>query len=214
MKQFCLSALLLACAVPAFAQNKPEEFPPQPPVPALSPAEQLKKFQLPPGYKLELVLSEPDIKEPVVAVFDGNGRMFVAEMRTYMQDINGTGEITNKSRVSLHWSSKGDGKFDKHTVFADKLVLPRMILPLGPGELLINETDTQDIYLWRDKDGDGVADEKKLWYAGGPRGGNMEHQQSGLIWATDNWLYTTYNSWPRPSLEPPSRAVPQTALRS
>ena len=195
MNQFRLSVLLFACAVSALAQNKPEDFPPQPPVPALAPAEQLKKFQLPPGYKLELVLSEPDIKEPVVAVFDGNGRMFVAEMRTYMQDINGTGEITNKSQVSLHWSSKGDGKFDKHTVFADKLVLPRMILPLGPGELLINETDTQDIYLWRDKDGDGVADEKKLWYAGGPRGGNMEHQQSGLIWATDNWLYMTYNSW-------------------
>ena len=195
MNRFRLSVLLFACAVSALAQNKPEDFPPQPPVPALAPAEQLKKFQLPPGYKLELVLSEPDIKEPVVAVFDGNGRMFVAEMRTYMQDINGTGEITNKSQVSLHWSSKGDGKFDKHTVFADKLVLPRMILPLGPGELLINETDTQDIYLWRDKDGDGVADEKKLWYAGGPRGGNMEHQQSGLIWATDNWLYMTYNSW-------------------
>ncbi len=195
MNRFRLSALFLACAVSAVAQNKPEDFPKQPDVPALSPTEQLKKFQLPPGYRLELVLAEPDIKEPVVAVFDGNGRMFVAEMRTYMQDINGTGEITNKSRVSLHWSSKGDGKLDKHTVFADKLLLPRMILPLGPGELLINETDTQDIYLWRDKDGDGVADEKKLWYAGGPRGGNMEHQQSGLIWATDNWLYMTYNSW-------------------
>ncbi len=189
------AALLLACTLCAFAQTKPEDFPKQPDVPALSPEEQLKKFQLPPGYRLELVLAEPHIKEPVVAVFDGNGRMFVAEMRTYMQDINGTGEITNQSRVSLHWSSKGDGKFDKHTVFADKLVLPRMILPLGPGELLINETDTQDIYLHRDTNGDGVADEKKLWYAGGPRGGNMEHQQSGLIWATDNWLYMTYNSW-------------------
>jgi mono/diheme cytochrome c family protein/glucose/arabinose dehydrogenase len=195
MSRFRVSILLLAAALPVLAQNKAEDFPKQPDVPALSPEEQLKKFQLPPGYRLELVLAEPHIKEPVVAVFDGNGRMFVAEMRTYMQDIDGTGELTNKSRVSLHWSSKGDGTFDKHTVFADHLKLPRMILPLGPGELLINETDTQDIFLWRDKDGDGVADEKKLWYAGGPRGGNMEHQQSGLIWCTDNWLYMTYNSW-------------------
>jgi mono/diheme cytochrome c family protein len=195
MNRLCLFALLLACAVSALAQNKPEDFPKQPDVPALSPEEQLKKFQLPPGYRLELVLAEPHIKEPVVAVFDGNGRMFVAEMRTYMQDIDGTGELTNKSQVSLHWSSKGDGHFDKHTVFADNLKLPRMVLPLGPGELLINETDTQDIFLWRDTNGDGVADEKKLWYAGGPRGGNMEHQQSGLIWCTDNWLYMTYNAW-------------------
>ena len=64
---------MAAAALPVFAQNKPEDFPKQPDVPPLSPEEQLKKFQLPPGYKLELVLAEPHIKEPVVAVFDGNG---------------------------------------------------------------------------------------------------------------------------------------------
>ncbi|HSH94358.1 MAG TPA: discoidin domain-containing protein, partial [Roseimicrobium sp.] len=148
-----------------------------------------------PGYKLELVLSEPDIKEPVVAAFDGNGRMFVAEMRSYMQDIDGTKELEPVSRVSLHWSSRKNGKFDRHSVFIDKLILPRMILPLGQGELLVNETDTNDIFLYRDTNNDGVADEKTLWYAGGKRGGNLEHQQSGLIWGMDNWMYMTYNAW-------------------
>ena len=33
------------------------------------------------------------------------------------------------------------------------------------------------------------------WYVGGPRGGNMEHQPSGLVWGLDNWIYTTYNSY-------------------
>ncbi len=132
------------------------------PFPPLAPAEFLKTVQLPEGYKLEPVLTEPDIKEPVVAAFDGNGRIFVAEMRTYMQDIDATDEDKPVSRVSLHWSSKGDGKFDKHTVFVDKLLLPRMILPLGRGELLINESHTQDIYLYRDTNGDGVADEEAL----------------------------------------------------
>ena len=61
--------------------------------PMLSPEEEVKTIQLPDGYQLELVLSEPDIKEPVVCVFDGNGRMYVAEMRTYMQDIDGTDEL-------------------------------------------------------------------------------------------------------------------------
>ncbi len=162
----------------------------------LSAEEQRAKFVFAePGYGLELVLGEPDIKEPVVAAFDGNGRMFVAEMRTYMQDIDGSKSHEKTSRVSLHWSSKGDGRFDRHSVFIDNMLLPRMILPLGKGELLVNETDTQDIHLYRDTDGDGVADEKKLWFQGGPRGGNLEHQQSGLIWATDNWLYMTYNAW-------------------
>ena len=44
--------------------------------------------------------------------------------------------------------TKGDGVYDKHTVFADKLLLPRMILPLDKGRVLIGETDTNDLYLY------------------------------------------------------------------
>ncbi|MEJ0089897.1 MAG: discoidin domain-containing protein [Limisphaerales bacterium] len=165
------------------------------PTPYLTAEEELKTFVLPEGYSLELMVGDPVIKEPVLAVFDGNGRMYVAEMRTYMQDIDGTGEHVPSSRVSLHWSSMGDGVFDKHTVFADHLLLPRMILPLGTNGVLINETDTSDIWLYRDTDGDGVADKKELFFAGGKRGENLEHQSSGLIWARDNWLYQTANAY-------------------
>ena len=160
----------------------------------LSPEEELKTIELPDGYKLELVLSEPEVKEPVLCVFDGNGRMYVAEMSTYMQDIDGTDELTPNSRITRHESSKGDGVFDKHSVYMDKLLLPRMILPLDD-RILVGVTNTSDVTLHRDKDGDGTADEQSLWFAGGPRGGNLEHQPSGLVWGLDNWIYTTYNSY-------------------
>ncbi len=160
-------------------------------VPILSPEEELKTIQLPEGYKLELVLSDPEIKEPNLCVFDGNGRMYVAEMRTYMQDIDGTDA---KSRVSRHESTKGDGVFDKHTVYLDNIMLPRMVLPLDD-RVLVNVTNTNDITINRDSKHDGVADETSVWYTGGPRGGNLEHQPSGLVWGVDNWIYTTYNSY-------------------
>ena len=175
-----------------FAADAPKyepDFTPQPPVQALSPEDELKTIQLPPGYSLELVLSERDgVKEPVAIAFDGDGRMYVAEMRSYMQDIDGGGEHEPVGVVSRHESTKGDGHFDKHTIFADKLLLPRMVLPLDD-RVLINETDTLDLVSYRDTKGDGVADEKKVAFAGGPRGGNLEHQQSGLVWALDNWIY-------------------------
>jgi mono/diheme cytochrome c family protein/glucose/arabinose dehydrogenase len=163
-------------------------------LPYLSPQETLETFELPEGYRLEVVLSEPDIAEPVAAAFDGNGRLYVVEMRTYMQDADATGENEPTSRVSRHEDTDGDGVMDKHSVFADNLLLPRMVLPLDD-RVLINETNTLDIYSYRDTDGDGIADEKTLWYEGGDRGGNMEHQPSGLIWSMDNWLYTTYNAY-------------------
>ena len=174
MKRLVTLLFSIVCHA-GMAADATNAFPPKPPIPYLSAADELKTFELKPGYHLELVLSEPDIKEPVIVAFDGNGRMFVAEMRSYMQDIEGRNELAPVSRVSMHWSSKGDGHFDKHSVFVDNMVLPRMLLPYGDG-VLIGETDTSDIYLYRDTNGDGVADQKTLWFAGGPRGGNLEHQ--------------------------------------
>ncbi len=195
------AALLLVATLSRAAAQASEAAPPTaatatpkpPPPPYLSPEESAKLVQLPPGYHLELVLSEPDIREPVVSVFDGNGRLYVAEMRTYMQDADAKDEKAPTSRVSLHWSSKGDGHFDRHSVFADNLVLPRMILPLKDS-VLIQETDTGDVYEYRDTNNDGVADDKKLFYAFERRAANLEHQPSGLIWAQDNWIYTTFNA--------------------
>ena len=186
-----LLSFLAVASTAAFAATSPTyTFPIQ----ANTPEEELKTIQLPDGYSLELVLSDPLIKEPMAIAFDGDGKMYVVEMRTYMQDIDGTDELTPKSRISLHESTKGDGVFDKHSVYLDNILLPRMVLPLDD-RVLVGITDTNDITLHRDANGDGVADEKSPWYVGGPRGGNMEHQPSGLVWGLDNWIYTTYNGY-------------------
>jgi len=188
-----IPAILLGSAAVSYGQAVTS--PPPPPAVGRSAADEAGSFQLPAGYRMELVLSEPEIKEPVVTVFDGDGRMFVAEMRTYMQDIDGNGQRVPTSRISMHVDTNGDGTFDKHTVFVDNLMLPRMILPLGKGQIVVNETDTLDLYLYTDTNNDGVSDKKELWWKGGPRGGNLEHQPSGLVWALDNAIYTTYNSF-------------------
>ncbi len=157
-------------------------------LPMRSPQETIASIHLPPGYHLQLIASEPDVISPVCMAWDGNGRMYVAEMRTYMLDIDGKGTMEKKSRVSRLESTKGDGVYDKITIFADNLLLPRMVLPLDD-RVLIRETNTKDIFSYRDKDGDGVSDEKVEFFKGGGRGANLEHQPSGLIWNIDNWLY-------------------------
>lgn len=159
----------------------------------LSPEESMKTFYLPEGYKVELVASEPMIDEPVTIAWDGDGRMYVAEMNTYMQDVDGTGTNVPVSKIKLLEDLDGDGKMDKSTVFVDSLMLPRMILPLE-NELIVNETYSYDLWSYKDTDNDGVADKKeRVYYNPNRRGGNLEHQQSGLIWNLDNWVYTTYN---------------------
>jgi len=156
----------------------------------LSPSQSIKTIQVPKGYKIQLVASEPMIKEPVDCVWDANGDMYVIEMATYMQDADASGEFKKLSRVVKLRDLNGDGVMDEASTFIDKLLLPRMILPLDD-RILVCETNDLNIYSYRDTNNDGIADEKKIWYHGGPRKGNLEHQASGLIWNLDNWIYIT-----------------------
>ncbi len=171
------------------------DFSPKAPYLPRTPAEQAKGFRLPVGYRLELVAADPDLISPGAIEFDGNGRMYVAELVSYMMDAEATREHDPISRISRWESTKGDGVFDKHTVFADKLVAPRMILPLTDGVILTSETDSDDLIKLSDTNGDGVADKREVVFTGIGQSGdaNIEHQKAGLVWNMDNWIYTTYN---------------------
>ena len=159
-----------------------------------SPEEAMKRIKLQKGFKLELVASEPIINEPVIIEWDANGRLYVVEMNTYMQDIDGKNQKEATSRVVRFEDTNGDNKMDKHTVFIDGLILPRMILPTTKDKVIVRETDSFDLYSYEDTNGDGRADKKKLVFKGGRRGGNLEHQPSGLRWNIDNWMYVTYTN--------------------
>ena len=172
---------------------RPSKINPNPSSAFLSPEESMKTIKLPPGFHLELVASEPIIQEPVAIVWDANGNMYVAEMRSYMQDIVGTGERLPICRITKLEDTDGDGKMDKHTVFIDSLVLPRMMLALDD-RLVVNETYTYNLYSYKDKNDDGKADEKTLVYHNNtPDDANLEHQKTGLVWNIDNWIYVTSN---------------------
>ncbi|GAB3639856.1 DUF7133 domain-containing protein [Spirosoma arcticum] len=157
----------------------------------LTPTQSLNAFRVPKGYHMELVASDPMIHEPVAIAWDGNARMYVAEMDTYMQDAEATGEHEPVSRVMLLEDTNGDGKMDKSSVFIDKLLLPRMLLCVNH-ELIVNETHTYDLWSYKDTNGDGVADDKKrIYHVDRKATGNLEHQRSGLDWNVDNWIYVT-----------------------
>ncbi|WP_339865438.1 discoidin domain-containing protein [uncultured Algoriphagus sp.] len=167
---------------------------PKPPVIPVSANEQLKSFVLQPGYKLEPILSEPQIREPAAIQFDGNGRMYVLELRTYMQDIDANGELMPTSRISRWEDKDNDGVYETSVIFLDSLVFPRYVVPFGKNTILSMESNEDNVYKYTDTDGDGKADKKELFASGLGRSGNVEHQTSFLTWTMDNWMYSTYNS--------------------
>jgi mono/diheme cytochrome c family protein/glucose/arabinose dehydrogenase len=171
------------------------DFSPKPPVLPLSPAQEQAKFWLPPGFKLEPVLTEPHIEEPAQIAFDGNGRMFVLQLRGYMQDADGGGTLDPTGRISVHEDKDGDGVYEAHSIFVDNLVFPRMVMPFGPNRILTKESNADEVWLYTDTNGDSVADRKELFTTGMGRLANVEHQESHFMWGMDNWIYSTYNAF-------------------
>ncbi len=159
---------------------------PLPPPRPLSPQEEIKTFKLPKGFHAEVVASEPMIETPIAISWDDQGRMYVVEMRGYMHDVDGTGEDQPTCRISRLESTKGDGIYDKATVFVDKLLLPRAVMALGDGAL-VNEPP--NLLWYHDTDGDGVADKQDIvseHYA--TKGGQPEHMANSPTWTMDNWI--------------------------
>ena len=81
----------------------------------------MKTFKVAPGFRIELVASEPLVEDPVAIAFDPDGRIWVVEMRDFMPDVDGKGEDQPVGRIVVLEDTDGDGKMDKRTVFADGL---------------------------------------------------------------------------------------------
>ena len=168
---------------------------PKSPVLPLYPAEEAKQFLLPEGYHVDYVLTEPQIEQPGAISFDGNGRMYVLELRTYMLTADSDGTLEPVSRISRWEDKNNDGIYESGTTFVDKLIFPRFVLTYGKDCILTMESDADNVYKYCDTDGDGIADKKEFFTNKFGRSGNVEHQQAFMYWGMDNWLYSTVNAF-------------------
>ncbi|MFT7249616.1 MAG: mono/diheme cytochrome c family protein [Arcticibacterium sp.] len=157
-----------------------------------SAAEELKTFQIAEGFNIELAAAEPLVEDPVFIKFDEQGRLWVIEMRGFMHDVHGTDEKNPIGRVAYLEDSNADGQFDKKTIFADSLVLPRSLQFYQDGVLI---SENVPLWFFQDIDNDGVTDKKILvdsLYGGS---GLPEHSANGLLLGLDNWLYNAKSKY-------------------
>jgi mono/diheme cytochrome c family protein/glucose/arabinose dehydrogenase len=158
-----------------------------PPAVVRTPAEELATFAVAPGFEIDLVAAEPLVGDPVAAAFDAAGRLWVVEMRGFMNDVDGRDERAANGRIVVLHDEDHDGCMDRATVFRSGLVLPRAVLPLRGGALVVAPPHL----LWcPDADGDLRAD-GAVELAGGFEAGldNPEHAGNGLLWGLDHRIH-------------------------
>ena len=158
-------------------------------VPVFSAEDSLAKFKVAPGFKVELVASEPFVKDPVFVDWDDQGRMWVGELRSYMMDLDGSGENKPISRVMVLEDTDRDGKMDKATPFLEDMVNVRCLAFVDEGVLVV---ESGALWLCQDKDGDLRCDQKeKLLEFATTAHDNIEHAENALHFALDNWMYNS-----------------------
>ncbi|MGB3776575.1 MAG: dehydrogenase, partial [Leeuwenhoekiella sp.] len=154
------------------------------------PVVSLEGYKIEDGFDLKVIASEPFLDAPVAMDFDHEGRIWVAEMPGFMDNLEGSGEEKPSGSIKIMQDLDGDGVTDHTKIFLDSLVMPRA-LALVYGGLLYVEPP----HLWFveiDKDVPGKRTLVDSTYA--PEG-NPEYQPNGLVLNIDNWIYSAKSNF-------------------
>jgi putative membrane-bound dehydrogenase-like protein len=140
-------------------------------------------FTIKPGFRLEVVASEALVSAPAAMAFDENGRLFVAEMRDFPNK-----QQQAAGRIRLLEDTDGDGFFDSSTIYADNLAWPSAIACYDGGVFVAS---TPDILYFKDLNGDGVADTKKIAFSGfgGTNTPGFGSLLTSFQWGMDNRIH-------------------------
>jgi putative membrane-bound dehydrogenase-like protein len=146
-------------------------------------AASLRSLHARPGFQVEQMAAEPMVLDPIALAWGPDGKLWVVEMGDYPLGLDGKGKPGG--RILVLEDTRGDGKYDKVTVFLDKVGFPTGVLPWGKGVLV---SCAPDIFYAEDTDGDGKADKREVLYTGFGEG-NQQHRVNGFVYGLDNWLY-------------------------
>lgn len=180
-RQLILSLLLVLVSTTAHAQDLVA------PTGPLTPAEQQKKFKLPPGFAIELVACEPDIHKPMNLAFDARGRLWVTHSLEY--PFAAKDDAAARDAITIFSDFDASGRARKVHRIAEKLNIPIGVLPLTDGEALA--WSIPHIFRLKDADGDGRVESRQVAF--GPFGIADTHgNQNAFTRWIDGWVYACH----------------------
>lgn len=157
-------------------------------VPGRSPEESMKTVQMTGGFQVQLVASEPLIRDPAAIDFDEAGNMFVCELPQY--NAYAAKGFEGKGSVKMLVDEDDDGRYDKATVYAAGLDYPTGVA-CWDGGLFIGVAP--DLIYVKDTNGDGIADTRKVILTGFGKDKAGEAHLNSFRWGYDNRLHISTN---------------------
>jgi putative heme-binding domain-containing protein len=157
-------------------------------------------FEVAAGLEVSLWAENPFLNKPIQMNFDAQGRLWVASSEVYPQIEPGQAAT---DKIIVLEDTKGAGRADKATVFADGLLIPTGVEPGDGGCYVAQSTE---LLFFKDTDGDGKADVKRTVLSGfGTE--DAHHNLHTLRWGFDGRLYMNQSIYTRTDTETPHGVV-------
>ncbi|MBL7699283.1 MAG: HEAT repeat domain-containing protein [Chitinophagaceae bacterium] len=141
--------------------------------------------QVPPGFTIEVVADSTLIDYPMFSTLDEQGRLFVFESVGNVYEETQDAIDRPQFRIKLLTDTNNDGRYDKGTIFADKVGFPQGGV-FYKGSLIASSAP--DLIKFTDSDNDGVADKREVMLSGWILNVNA-NSLVGPSLSPDGWLY-------------------------
>ena len=195
-----LSALLAAMVIPAGTIRGEDPLPdvdrlrsspvlqhlrpnPVPRPGSTGPQRTVAEMHVPEGFRVDVVLGEPDLHQPVAFAWDERGRIWVAEAYSYpTKRPAGQGE----DKLVLFEDKDGDGGFETRKVFAEGLNLVSGF-EVGHGGVWVGAAP--ELLFIPDRNHDDVPDAAPQVLLDGFGYQDTHECLNSFHWGPDGWLY-------------------------
>ncbi|MDG2185903.1 MAG: NPCBM/NEW2 domain-containing protein [Mariniblastus sp.] len=154
----------------------------------------IEQFEVNPELEVDLFASEPMLVNPTNIDIDHRGRVWVAEVLNYRNQMrNGNKPARQEGdRILILEDTDSNGQADKQTVFYQGTDIDSVHGICLMGDRLLVSAGA-DVFYLIDKDGDSVADEKQLLFTK-ISGVQHDHGIHAFVFGPDGKLYFNFGN--------------------
>jgi putative heme-binding domain-containing protein len=192
--------------------------------PAVEPSAAQDTFKIADGLQWKLLLSEPQVTQPLMISFDAQGRLWLIEYRQYPNPEGlkvlskdrhwrvvydsvplppGAGGLVGRDRISVHEDNDKDGNYETHHVFVDGLNIATSVLPVQNGAWVLNPPY---LLYYSDLDHDLKADGPPVVHLEGFGIEDTHSVVNNLTMGPDGWIYGAQGSTVSGAIKSPGSA--------
>ncbi|MBC8242774.1 MAG: c-type cytochrome [Verrucomicrobia bacterium] len=177
----------------------------------LSPAESLGRFTVFDDLKIDPVLAEPLVEQPLFVNFDERGRLWLVQYRQYPNPAGlkmtsrdnywrviydsvpaaPPNHVRGRDKITIHEDTDGDGVFDRHKTFLDGL---NIVTSLAHGRGGVWVLNPPYLLFYPDKNRDDIPDGDPEVHLAGFGLEDTHSVVNSLRWGPDGWLYAAQGS--------------------